>query len=119
MMCVGVAAALFPWTYVQGSGTWWLGAGLAVAWLLAAATLGGLALYTGGSPRRVMLVVDDLDRCEPTRMLEVIENLRLFIETQGVGERMQAAMLVDETALRMALISKYRASGSMQGTARQ
>lgn len=119
LLCLGVTAGLFPWTYAPWSGTWWLGAGLAVLWLIVAITLGGLALASNGSPRRVLLVVDDLDRCEPSRMLEVIENLRLFIETQGVGERMQVAMLVDETALRLALISKYRGYGAEAGTGGQ
>lgn len=119
VLCLGVFAALFPWTYVEGSGTWWLGAVLAVAWLIVASALGGWTLYAGGSPRRVLLVVDDLDRCEPARMLEVIENLRLFIETQGVGERMHVAMLVDESVLELALLTKYRAYGALPGTSRQ
>lgn len=44
-------------------------------------------------------------------MLAVIENLRLFLETQRVGERMQVAMLVDEQALARALREKYRSQG--------
>lgn len=119
LLCGGVAAALFPWRSPWGSTTSWLGVGLVTLWLGASITLGYLALYYRKAPKRVLLVVDDLDRCEPSRMLEVIENLRLFIETQAVGERMQVAMLVDEKALALALATKYRDYGRGQDISAQ
>lgn len=102
------AAALSPWQTTAWTGGWWLSVVLAAIWLSASATLGVLALRLRGAPKQILLIVDDLDRCDPPQMLAVIENLRLFLETPGVGQRMQVAMLVDDRTLAQALRAKYR-----------
>jgi KAP family P-loop domain/TIR domain len=60
------------------------------------------------SQNRVLLVVDDLDRCQPEQMLEIIECLQLFLDEDGIKERLKLAMLVEEEILENAILRKYR-----------
>lgn len=57
--------------------------------------------------QRVLLVVDDLDRCEPKQMLEIIESTMLILDDEVVQQRLQICMLIDESALIHALVAKY------------
>ncbi|MBR1281295.1 hypothetical protein JQ597_04500 [Bradyrhizobium sp. AUGA SZCCT0177] len=69
-------------------------------------------------PDKILLVVDDLDRCTPTEMLSVIENVRLLLDDDEINSRLQVLMLVDEDVLNHAIASRYetmiadRAKGS-------
>lgn len=65
------------------------------------------AVSAGRSPERLVLIVDDLDRCDPGTMLELIESLKLFLEDPDVSSRVQVFMLVDEDALRLAITNRY------------
>lgn len=58
-------------------------------------------------PDKVLLVVDDLDRCTPEEMLGVIENVRLLLDDEEVNSRMQVLMLVDEHVLNHAIEQRY------------
>lgn len=60
---------------------------------------------------RVLLVVDDLDRCEPEQMLAVIESLRLFLDDEEMSRRLQVAMLVDRKILSHAIFTRAKNSG--------
>lgn len=77
------------------------------AWLVASVVLPVLALFLAQGPKRLLLVVDDLDRCEPTQMLEIVESIMLLLDNPEVRRRMQIAMLVEEEALEAALLKKY------------
>jgi len=57
---------------------------------------------------RILLVVDDLDRCQPEQMLEIIESTMLILDCPEIKKRLQVAMLVDECAFQQALVRKYR-----------
>lgn len=59
------------------------------------------------STDRILLVVDDLDRCEPNQMLEIIESTMLILDDEDVHERLQVCMLIDENAFKHALLEKY------------
>jgi KAP family P-loop domain len=58
-------------------------------------------------PDRVMLIVDDLDRCNPDEMLEIIEAIKLLLEEPFVQQRLQALMLVDEGVLEYAIAQRF------------
>jgi energy-coupling factor transporter ATP-binding protein EcfA2 len=58
-------------------------------------------------PDKVLLVVDDLDRCSPKEMLSVIENVRLLLDDDEISSRLQVLMLVDENVLEHAIASRY------------
>lgn len=66
-----------------------------------------LALLRITSKRRILLVVDDLDRCPPGQGLEVIESLRLFLEDKTIGSRLQILMLTELSTLRHEVEEKY------------
>ena len=77
-----------------------------VAWVVVVfVLLSAFALMP--NPSRVLLVVDDLDRCEPSDLLRVIESLKMFLEEEAISDRVQIALLVEELALRTAILSKY------------
>jgi len=64
--------------------------------------------------RRALLVVDDLDRCEPEQMLAVIQSLRLFLDDEEMSRRLQVAMLIDRRILCRAMITKAESSNVLQ-----
>jgi hypothetical protein len=65
-------------------------------------------LRNGGlSPKKVLLVVDDLDRCKPEHLLSVMESIKLLIEDPDVSSRVQVAMLLEEDILKHAIFEKY------------
>jgi Cdc6-like AAA superfamily ATPase len=61
----------------------------------------------GSSPARLILVVDDLDRCRPEHLLSVMESIKLLIEEPEVSRRVQVAMLLEEEILKHAIFEKY------------
>ncbi|MER9375483.1 P-loop NTPase fold protein [Mesorhizobium sp. M0491] len=87
------------------TGSWILWA----AWVgIALATVVGPWLLAGSRPQRVLLIVDDLDRCAPGEMLTVIENMKLLVDDPVIGNRLQVLMLVDERVLAHAIETRYR-----------
>ena len=56
---------------------------------------------------KILLVVDDLDRCEMSEMLTVVESLVLLLDDDGLKERIQIVMLIEDEAIRLALANKY------------
>jgi hypothetical protein len=61
----------------------------------------------GSAPARLILVVDDLDRCRPEHLLSVMESIKLLIEELEVSSRVQVAMLLEEEILKHAIFEKY------------
>jgi hypothetical protein len=90
------------------SWSWW-GATAFDALLLCAAIVVFNWIQGGGPrPRRVLLVVDDLDRCKPEHLLSVMESIKLLIEDPEISSRVQVAMLVEEEILKHAIYDKYK-----------
>lgn len=76
-----------------------------------------LALLIAWTPKqyeRVLLIVDDLDRCEPDQMLALIESLRLFLDDEDMSRRLQVAMLIDRKILYRAIIGRAETSKLLQ-----
>jgi predicted enzyme related to lactoylglutathione lyase len=63
--------------------------------------------HGGASPRKILLVVDDLDRCKPEHLLSVMESIKLLIEDPDISSRIQVAMLLEEDVLKHAIFEKY------------
>lgn len=76
--------------------------------LLASITIVVPWFVTGERPNRVLLIVDDLDRCPPDEMLTVVENLKLLVDDRSIDDRFQVMMLVDERVLAHAITKRYR-----------
>ena len=76
-------------------------------WLVAA--IGGAlyGMFGGRKTKQILLVIDDLDRCKPGQMLEIMESLKLLLEDKEIHERIQVVMLVDEEMLHHAIEEKF------------
>jgi type II secretory pathway pseudopilin PulG len=82
--------------------------GILVIWsFLSASLLVWPWLVNRGRPNRVLMIVDDLDRCSPDEMLDVIEGMRLLVDDQQVNRRLQILMLVDEAVLAHSIALRY------------
>lgn len=63
-------------------------------------------------PNRLLLVIDDLDRCSTDQLLHVVESVKLLTEEAEISKRMQVAALVDEDILEHAVLSKHKDLGA-------
>lgn len=59
-------------------------------------------------PDRVLLCVDDLDRCEPDTMLEIIESLKLLLDETEFNQRLQVVFLIDRQILDLAILERFK-----------
>jgi hypothetical protein len=57
--------------------------------------------------QKVLLVVDDLDRCDPGHLLSVMESIKLLLEKPEVSRRVLVTMLIEEDILKHAIWQKY------------
>lgn len=81
--------------------------GIFSSYLLLSITLVFAPYYIGDAPHRVLLVVDDLDRCSPEELLSLVESIKLLLEEPEFQDRIQVLMLVDELALKHAIRRKF------------
>lgn len=70
-----------------------------------------------GSPyinpnRKVILAVEDIDRCDDERMIEIIEALKLVLENEDVRRRLIVIVAVDSDKLLAAYESKFHIGDS-------
>jgi hypothetical protein len=79
-----------------------------VAWFALSLLLPLVSFLYCRGPRRLLLVIDDLDRCEPLQMLEIIESVMLLLHDTEIQRRLQVMMLVEEQSVRAALLIKYQ-----------
>lgn len=60
-----------------------------------------------GRVNRVLLVVDDLDRCSSNEIVDLIDGVKLMLEDEKVGKRVQALILADPRVLNRAIASRF------------
>lgn len=58
--------------------------------------------------KKLILFIEDLDRCKEEKIIEVIDSLRVLLEDEGVAERMIIIAAVDKRILKLAIKFKYR-----------
>ena len=58
--------------------------------------------------RKIVLFVDDLDRCRPEIMLDIIESLRLILEQDEIKKRLIVVCCIDSTVLSSVMMTKYQ-----------
>jgi KAP family P-loop domain len=89
-------------TFGVGSNKWfqWV---ILFAWFILAVGCFVALLGDYGVADRVLLIVDDLDRCGPQEIVDLIESLKLLLEDEEVQDRVQVLMLVDEDVLAHAI----------------
>ena len=76
-------------------------------WLSCCSLLFWILRGPARAPDRVLLVIDDLDRCSASEMLDLIEALKLLLEDPEIHKRLQIMMLVDEEHLDHAIVHKF------------
>ena len=62
--------------------------------------------YGGGPPTRVLLIVNEHDRCR-LEHISVVESIKLLIKNTAISRRVQVMMLVEEEVLKRAIFDKY------------
>ena len=71
----------------------------------------GFPLYIETNPlpqKRILLVIDDLDRCLPEQMVEIVECLQQFLDEDELKNRLQMCFLIDDEAFAIAIKHRYR-----------
>jgi hypothetical protein len=103
--------------YLIGGCAWWRLSGPRSGWfpiaaystiIVIGAAVGAYLLFSCRGPERVLLIVDDLDRCKPDQLLSVVESIKVLVETPEISRRIQVAMLVEEDVLEQAILKKYQ-----------
>lgn len=68
-----------------------------------------LPLDKDGNPqKRIILFVDDIDRCSEERIVQLIDALRVMLEDEEISKRVIVIAAIDERMLKRAIKWKYR-----------
>jgi hypothetical protein len=59
-------------------------------------------------PQKILLVVDDLDRCSPQHLVSIMESIKLLVESKEISCRVQVSMLIEEDILKQSILIKYK-----------
>jgi hypothetical protein len=105
---LALSAFAFVWLLLL----WQIGTYLAhylvlVLWIAAAALTLWVVHRKSDNPDRILVVVDDLDRCAPAEIIDLIDSLKLLLEDPIIQKRVQIMMLVDEDVLDHAIAEKF------------
>jgi len=64
--------------------------------------------FNGRPERKVILFVDDIDRCDEERIIEIVDALRVMLEDDNIFEHLIIVAAIDERILRRAIRLKYK-----------
>ncbi|MBE2282596.1 MAG: hypothetical protein IAE77_03940 [Prosthecobacter sp.] len=92
---------------IRAGGAWELGMVLVGSVTIPAILVRFAFANSSQSPSRVLLVVDDLDRCPFGHLLSVVESIKLLIEDKEISRRVRVAVLIEEDVLKHAIWDKY------------
>lgn len=57
--------------------------------------------------KRILLVVEDIDRCPEDRIIQIVDSLRVMLDDPEISERVMVIAAVDERILKRAINWKY------------
>jgi hypothetical protein len=57
--------------------------------------------------RKILIFVDDIDRCDEERIIKVIDSFKVMLEDEAIAKRLVVIMAIDERVLKMAIKKKY------------
>ncbi|ASU35460.1 P-loop NTPase fold protein [Mucilaginibacter xinganensis] len=63
--------------------------------------------------RKIILFVEDIDRCNEVKTIQIIDSLRVLLEDPKIAERIVVVTAVDERILKLAIKMKYYALVSL------
>jgi Cdc6-like AAA superfamily ATPase len=58
--------------------------------------------------KRILLFVDDLDRCSESQIIEIIDSLRVILDDKEITKSMLILVALDEDKLKRAIKTKYK-----------
>lgn len=67
-------------------------------------------VWTGKGKKKLVLFVDDLDRCSEQKTMEIIDALRIMVDDAELKDRLLVIAAIDERILRQAVTNKYEGS---------
>jgi hypothetical protein len=77
-------------------------------WCLLTVTTAILLMWPKDNIDRILLIIDDLDRCLPAESIDILEALKLLLEDLALAARIQVLALVDEEPLGVAIREKFK-----------
>lgn len=66
------------------------------------------AWRSGSKDKKILLFVDDIDRCDEKKIIEIIDSLRVMLEDEEIAKHLIVLTAVDENILKRSIKSKYR-----------
>lgn len=57
--------------------------------------------------KRVLLFIDDIDRCNETKIIQIIDSLRIMLDEPEIAKRCVILAAIDERILKIAISTKY------------
>jgi hypothetical protein len=67
-----------------------------------------LKCWIGKTDKKIILFVDDIDRCTEERIIQVIDSLKVMLENDEIAKRLIIITAIDETVLKRAIEYKYK-----------
>lgn len=66
-----------------------------------------LSKFRFGTRPRILLFVDDIDRCNEDKIIQIIDSLKVMLEDAEISKKMVVLTAVDERVLKRAIKHKY------------
>jgi|GEM_PF-5952240 len=66
--------------------------------------------WVDSQKRKLVLFVDDLDRCNEEKVIEIIDALRIILDDERIKDKLLVITAIDERILRLAVLRKYEQS---------
>ncbi len=63
------------------------------------------------SKERILLFVDDIDRCQEVKIIEIIDNLRILLDNEEISKKLIIIAAIDARILKLAIRYKYNRLG--------
>ncbi|MBO0356983.1 hypothetical protein J0X19_03420 [Hymenobacter sp. BT186] len=60
-----------------------------------------------GNNEKILLIVDDIDRCNEDKIIQIIDSLRIMLEDNEISNKMVVLTAIDERLLKLAVKRKY------------
>ncbi len=60
--------------------------------------------------RRVLLVIEDIDRCSEDKIIEIVDSLRIMMDDPVISKRVVVLAAIDERILKRAINAKYHST---------
>jgi Leucine-rich repeat (LRR) protein len=68
-----------------------------------------LAFFIKNYNKKIVLFIDDLDRCDEQKILQLIDSLRIIIENPQIHKKLTIIAAIDERILKQVVRNKYAA----------